>query len=302
LGNLYYLQAELIDIINRVKEKNEDLNVNLASLFYRDMNDNYLLKKSPFSNDIQTTIDFINEQEAGGGGDFPEGVDVALMSAANDFNWSEKAVARLMFLILDAPPHDDEETIKRIHELTSRLAMDGIRVIPVACSGVDKSTEFILRSIALATNGTYVFLTDDSGIGNPHIEPSTDNYQVEKLNDLFIRLIEQFTITPGCSNNIVNDELSDKIFNEGETVKGVDDIAKLIKCYPNPSDGIFSIELSSNIDELYIVDIAGKIIRKMNYTNSGSYEINISDFPSGVYYVKFSISGEWGSERVIIQK
>jgi hypothetical protein len=272
-------------------------------LFYRDLGDDYVLKSTPFSNDIQKTIDFINEQEAGGGGDFPEAVDIAMMTAANQFNWSEKAVARLMFLILDAPPHDDKETIERVQELSARLAMDGIRVIPVACSGVNKSTEFILRSIALATNGTYVFLTDDSGIGNPHIEPSTDEYEVEKLNDLFIRLIDQFTIAPACDKfDIADKDISDKIFNEGDALKGVDDIADLIDCYPNPSDGLFTLKLSIGIEELYIVDIAGKILKKMNYTNAGTHSINISDFPSGVYYVKFLSGKEWGSKRVLFQR
>lgn len=35
----------------------------------------------------------------------------------------------------------------------------------------------------------YIFLTDDSGIGNPHAEPHIPCYVVENLNQLLIRLI-----------------------------------------------------------------------------------------------------------------
>lgn len=300
-----YLKAELIDIISRVKENNEDLNINLSSLFYRDDNDEYLVKMSPFSTDFEKTTDFINQQFAGGGGDFPEAVDAALFYGINNFKWSENAVARIMFLILDAPPHDDSVTINRLHELTARAAMEGIRIVPVAASGVDKSTEFIMRSLALATNGTYIFLTDDSGIGGSHIKPSTDKYDVEKLNDLFIRLIEQFTSTPNCNkDNYSNYPFDDRIYNEGDAVSGVDDkdIINIINCYPNPTNGIFTLELKSDVEEMYLVDITGKIIKKLSNSTSGIYDINISDFPNGVYYVKFLAKGKWAAQGILLRR
>ncbi|MCZ7585263.1 MAG: hypothetical protein M5R36_19075 [Deltaproteobacteria bacterium] len=34
-----------------------------------------------------------------------------------------------------------------------------------------------------------MFLTDDSGIGNPHEEPTVGDYEVEYLNDLLVRLV-----------------------------------------------------------------------------------------------------------------
>jgi len=46
--------------------------------------------------------------------------------------------------------------------------------------------------MAIATNGTYVFVTDDSGIGNDHIEPTVGEYQVEFLNDLMVRLVTKY--------------------------------------------------------------------------------------------------------------
>ncbi len=299
-----YLQAELNDIITRVKENNKELEVRLGSLFYRDKRERYLVTKTPLSTDINQTLKFINSQHASGGGDYPEAVEVAMETAVNGFEWSEDAAARLMFLILDAPAHEDEKTLKRLHEITARLAMEGIRVIPVACSGIERETEFLMRSTALATNGTYVFLTDDSGIGNDHLEPITDSYEVEKMNDLFIRLIGQFAMIPNCENpELTEKEISENVFNKGDEVKPkTEDISKLMICYPNPTNGIFTMDLKTNIDELYLIDIAGKIIRRMENLNKGKHQINISEFPNGVYFIKFMEGGQWGLAKILIQK
>ncbi|MDE7233584.1 MAG: hypothetical protein K2N29_00810, partial [Ruminiclostridium sp.] len=59
-------------------------------------------------------------------------------------------------------------------------------------SGVDTETEFLCRSFAAATGGTYTFLTDHSGIGGSHHEPTIGYYQVEKLNDMLVRIIEGY--------------------------------------------------------------------------------------------------------------
>ena len=48
------------------------------------------------------------------------------------------------------------------------------------------------RQFAILTGGTYVYLTDDSGVGNGHVEASTGDPEVEKLNDLVIRLINEY--------------------------------------------------------------------------------------------------------------
>ncbi|MEF9479208.1 hypothetical protein OWR28_17025 [Chryseobacterium sp. 1B4] len=65
-----------------------------------------------------------------------------------------------------------------------------------------------MRTFALLTNGTYTFLTDDSGIGNSHIKPTIDSYEVEKLNDLLLRLILQRAVFPECGTGISNDHIN----------------------------------------------------------------------------------------------
>jgi hypothetical protein len=68
-------------------------------------------------------------------------------------------------------------------------AQQGIRILPVAASGANREVEYLFRSMGLFTSTPYVYLTDDSGIGNPHQEADTDRVAVERFNDLLTRMI-----------------------------------------------------------------------------------------------------------------
>lgn len=191
---LEFLKTELLDVINTAKNNNPDITLKMGSVFYRDEGDEYLTRVSNFNTDIQTTIDFIKKQNASGGGDFPEAVHTALSKAINTLEWSASARTRLLFLVLDAPPHFNSQVISSLQTLIGDAASKGIKIIPVTASGIDKSTEFIMRFFDIATNGTYVFITNDSGIGNEHLQPTIGHYEVEHLNSLMVRLINKYTL------------------------------------------------------------------------------------------------------------
>lgn len=190
---LEFLKDDLKSIIQKVENSNSNLDILTSSVFYRDIDDEYLVRHSGFSSDINTTLDFINKQSANGGGDFPEAVHTALNTTLNDLQWSSNARTRLAFLILDAPPHHNQEVISDIQNSIKQAAEKGIKLIPVTASGIDKETEFLMRYFSMATNSTYVFITNHSGIGNDHIEPSIGEYEVELLNELLIRLITEYS-------------------------------------------------------------------------------------------------------------
>jgi len=169
------------------------LDVYTSTVFYRDEGDEYVIRQSDFTSDIDETISFIQNQSAGGGGDFPEAVHTALDAGINNLQWSASARARIAFLLLDAPPHYRDDVIRDIQASIKTAAAKGIKIIPITASGIDKETEFLMRFLAMATNGTYTFITNDSGIGGDHIDPSIGDFDVEYLNNLLVRLILQYT-------------------------------------------------------------------------------------------------------------
>lgn len=189
---LEFLKMDLKKVIAEVQKTNTQLKISTATVFYRDEGDEYVVKHSPFTEDINQTTEFISQQRADGGGDFPEAVDKALVQL-NQLQWQPEARTRIAFLVLDAPPHNKPAVISSIQYSVKTAAASGIKLIPVVASGIDKTTEFLMRFIAMYTNGTYVFITDYSGIGNKHLEPSVGEYQVEKLSDLMVRLIKKYS-------------------------------------------------------------------------------------------------------------
>lgn len=187
-----FLKDDLLNIIQRASSVT-DKQIRTAALFYRDEGDEYVTKVEDFNTDPEKTLKFIRKQNAGGGGDYPEAVHTALEEALQDLSWGEDNYARVAFLLLDAPPHYQQDVISSLQKSIKLYAANGIKIIPIAASGVDKNTEFILRLMAIFTDGTYTFITNHSGVGDDHIIPTIGQYQVEQLNDLIVRLIEKYT-------------------------------------------------------------------------------------------------------------
>lgn len=193
---LAYLQAELTDIVDRVRRDSaQALTVRTSVGFFRDAGDDYVVRSYPFTTELHETLRQLRAEHASGGGDQPEALDAALVDAVEQHQWSDSAVARIVFVLTDAPPHDGAHVGQRLQRTAALAASKGIRIVPVASSGVDQPTEFMLRHLAVSTGGTYVFLTDHSGIGNAHLEPTVGPYVVQPLNDLLVEIIDEHTRT-----------------------------------------------------------------------------------------------------------
>ena len=284
-----FLKIELEDVIRNTFAQHADLDLHVGSVFYRDKTDEYLSRHIDFQTDLLKVLNFIKLQRAGGGGDMPEAVDVALETALDSLHWSTTARTRILFLVLDAPPHDEAK--EKMFELIQKASAKGVRIVPVVCSGADKSTEFIMRSIALATNGDYIFLTDNSGIGLPHIKPTTDVFNVEFLNSLLERVVKQMVFANKCSEQ-----------KEVETFKTTPPNIEKIKIYPNPTQGNISIESKNQLKEIYITDFTGKILMRIE-TNpkQTKWNVSLAAYPNATYLVKYiTTNDQWGAEKVVL--
>ncbi|WP_068605738.1 VWA domain-containing protein [Paenibacillus swuensis] len=188
-----YLEAELQNVMERVdQDNNQKLSLRISANFYKDEEDEYTVKDFPFTRNAADAVDQLRAESAGGGGDYPEAVELALDNAVNEHDWSTKARARIMFLVLDAPPRHKPDVLKDLQRTIRDAAEKGIRIIPVVSSGIDQNTEYVLRTFAIFTGGTYVFLTDHSGIGGDHKEAEVGEYQVEYLNDMLVDIVNSY--------------------------------------------------------------------------------------------------------------
>ena len=286
---LRYLQAEMKDVISRANEATGGLSIRTGAVVYRDHSDEYLTRISRLTDDIKTTQAFIDKQQANGGGDYPEAVPEALMAALNSAGWDPLARARIAFLILDAPCHQDSATLALLHDQILNAAAVGVRIVPVVCSGLGESGELLLRSIALATNGTSFFLTDDSGIGHSHLKPTTDSLKVEHLNDMLVRTIVEFSSMPGCDPSEFAEDVSDEIEQFLPNPFKAEDIAR------DPS-----IPHGEGVH--YLMDVSGKLITIFEGEIAGlQAQIFRMGLPMGVYFIKTFTDGEWHTEKVLVR-
>lgn len=185
---LTFLQTEFQAIADTVKAKFPQVTPRFGLVLYRDHHDDYLTRPFPFTTDVTQFRTNLAAQSASGGGDIPEAVPEGL-EAGNALDWRTTGdVARLMFWVADAPQHAGEEA--KVRNATIAAQQKGIKIYPVASSGVDASAELSMRSAAQITGGRYVFLTDDSGVGNPHAEPHIPCYVVTPLQGAIVRMVE----------------------------------------------------------------------------------------------------------------
>ena len=214
-----YLQAELDSIVTRMKREAGNVDLRIGVIVYRDAGDDYVVRSAPLTSDVASIREMLSEQRADGGGDIPEAMDQAV-AAAERMQWRPEA-AKAMLLVADAPPHDEAipATLRAVQDLRSH----GVQIVPVAASGAEDTAEYVMRTMAVLTQGRYIFLTDDSGVGNPHAEPDVSCYVVTRLDQLIGRVLagiaEGRRIEPGKAEVI----RTVGHYDRGRCLGGIDD-------------------------------------------------------------------------------
>ncbi len=185
---LSYLQTEFDAIAATLHEKVPQVTPRWSLVLYKDKGDTYLTRSFKFTSDTATFRTQLRAQAAGGGGDIPEAV-VDGLGETEKLDWRKDAsVAKMAFWVADAPAHPGQElqlttAIRNVRDM-------GVHVYPVGASGVSDTAEYQMRAAAQITGGRYLFLTDDSGVGNTHKEPRIPCYQVTKLDRAIVRMVK----------------------------------------------------------------------------------------------------------------
>lgn len=183
---LEFLKAELRTILADVSRTHPELDIRLALVAYRDEGDQFVTRTFAFTGLLDEVQTNLAAQSADGGGDAPEAMDQALERALA-LDWRHDAV-RTLLLVADAPPHP--ENVAKTWLVAEAARARRIQIVPLAASGVDDLAQYVMRAMAAATQSRYLFLTDDSGIGNPHADPAVDCYLVTRLDRLVRRVID----------------------------------------------------------------------------------------------------------------
>lgn len=293
---LNYLTTELNHVMSRVSNKLQNLDFRTGAVVYRDYGDQYVTRHQRLGTAAEAQK-FLAEQRASGGGDYPEAVQEGLAIGLDSLGWSEDARAKIMFLVLDAPPHQTEDVKLRIQQQVRNGAARGIRIVPLACSGINKSTEFFLRCLALISGGTYTTLTDESGVGGTHLKPSGDKINPQKMNDLLVKIIERYTYRNECNDNekqqpeIQQIELThiESLLKQMDSLAIAPDPKQRFewRLFPNPTKGPFTIETKKQSGTITILDVTGRLIMEKEGIEPGRHPFDFSQYSRGIYFVVF---------------
>jgi len=182
---LSYLQKEWNTVTTSLQTLFPALALRMSLVVYKDTTDEFVTAGIPFTESREAFQAELAKYSAGGGGDQPEAVDAAL-ATGNNLQWNADS-RKVLFWVADAAPHENKEAASVAEVL--KLKEKGVSIYPLAASGIGPKAELVMRLGALLTGGQYLFLTDDSGIGNSHAEPHIPCYTVEQLKHLLLRVL-----------------------------------------------------------------------------------------------------------------
>lgn len=199
------LQNNILAISAQIDALPGNIDTHYGLVAYRDRGDDYITRIYDFTQDVSGFQANLNSVSAGGGGDTPESLNEALHHALDKVTWRDSDTVKLIFLVADAPPHLDYAIDFDYAQEMVTAAARGIKIHPIASSGLSPDGEFIFRQIAQYTMGHFIFLTYDQGTSgapgdtrsdlnvgtpaNPEFQQPGD-YTVEQLDRLVLRLIQ----------------------------------------------------------------------------------------------------------------
>ncbi|MDQ3384845.1 MAG: VWA domain-containing protein [Actinomycetota bacterium] len=195
--------GSMSDEIDRLKDNAESVARRIASLpsgpdlhlgmtVYRDRGDAFVTRTFDFTSDVEAFAAALDEVQAGGGGDVPEDLNAGLHDALHAPTWRGDDTVKLLFLIADAAPHLDYGDGPDYVDDVRRAAQRGVKISPVASSGLDDVGELVFRQLAQVTMGRFTFLTYGADGASPGETTShhVSEYAVLALDDLVVRMVE----------------------------------------------------------------------------------------------------------------
>ncbi len=179
------IQATIGDIAARIKSLPGAPTVRYGLVAYRDRGDDFITRKHDFTEDLAAFKQQLNTLAAVGGGDYPEALNPALSEAVTNLSWDDGEAVRLTFVVGDAPPKLDEAQDVPYTTSMKKALEKGIKIYPLAASGLDPLGEYVFRQLAQFTGGKFLFLTY-GGETSHQVGPVQEN----NLDDLVVGIVK----------------------------------------------------------------------------------------------------------------
>ncbi len=164
-GLLEAAKQRIWGIVNEVMQSSSHPSVRVGLVAYRDRGDAYVTKVLPVTTDLDQVYSTLMSYRAAGGGDGPENVRRALADGVRNAGWSPRrqGIAQIIFLVGDAPPHEDYRDEPSTATTTAEALKAGMIVNTIQC-GNQPDTETVWQAIAQHGEGQYFAIAQDGGV------------------------------------------------------------------------------------------------------------------------------------------
>ncbi|MES3025562.1 MAG: vWA domain-containing protein [Pseudomonadota bacterium] len=151
------------DIMQTQGQKAASVKVGLVA--YRDRGDAYVTQVTALSDNLDDVYTRLMELKAEGGGDGPEDVRSAMRDGLKSVQWSKPGprTSQILFLVGDAPPHDDYQDVPDILETARQARQQGMTVNAIQC-GSNGDTTGPWKSLAQFGGGEYFAIAQNGGV------------------------------------------------------------------------------------------------------------------------------------------
>jgi hypothetical protein len=153
--------------------RGSNVKIRVGLVEYKDRGDAYVTRVHPMSRDLAAFSAEVADIRASGGGDVPESMNEGVHVALQQLDWAGPAVAKLAFLVGDAPPHLDYAQDFDYAQDARDAAHRGIQLFTIAASGMDDLGQIVFRQLAAYTGATNMFVLrggagpQSAGAGDP---------------------------------------------------------------------------------------------------------------------------------------
>ncbi len=152
-------------IVNEVMKSPSKPEVRMGLVAYRDHGDAYITQVLPVTRDLDKVYSTLMAYKAEGGGDTPEDVRQALADGVHKVGWSSRSpnLAQILFLVGDAPPHDDYGNEPDTIASVSAAVKAGIIVNTIQCGSIPGTSD-VWKKISRSGEGQYFAIAQDGGV------------------------------------------------------------------------------------------------------------------------------------------
>lgn len=162
-----------------------------------------------------------------------------------------------------------------------------------------KESDKVIVSGTLNVNGTNLYLNKLTGSYS-----NGDQFKIVQCSNIVGNIA---TVTPSSPGTGLYWDLSE--FNTNGVIKVTNTVGfndnrfKNISLYPNPTDGVVSIDLSNinGVGTISFESLNGKLLRYDDITGNQIVNIQLNDLNSGIYMVKILINNQLFINKLIIK-